>query len=189
MKLLRALLAVCLVLSCIPHIASAQAMVYGTFGFSDFGFTDRYTGDIYIYSDTVALSVGGVYLFPTASRNKYGIDARFEVSPGSRGGKAGTVAFRYNFIPETHRLRPYVQLGFGAVSTTANEPTTLYPNGAYLYQRQTLTSPAVGYAGGLDLHLNSSWDYKIFDLQEYVGVGKNPIASTVAFTTGAVYHF
>ena len=189
MKLLRTFLPlVCLCLFATPCLR-AQVSVYGTFGAADYGFSDKNTGHLTIYSDTVAFEGGAMYRFSSQARNQIGVDVRFQGSPGGRGGEAGVIALQYAFVPREHRLSPYVQVGVGFVSDTGNEPTVPYSNEAYLYERQRVTSPAVGFAGGLDLRLSPSWDYRIIDLQDYAGVSGAPIAGSAAFSTGVVYHF
>jgi opacity protein-like surface antigen len=159
--------------------AKAQVSVYGMAGLSRYGFS--YQGDSYSFKDDTASFGGGAfYNFPIHSRLTAGIDGRVLYGPASYGGTTADVALRVGFVPTHIRLRPYLEIGGGVVSSVIDPGVT----------PQRITNGAAEFLGGLDIRLTNSVDLRAVEWGAAAGFSNNDRTSAVGFlNAGIVYHF
>jgi hypothetical protein len=114
------LLALCLLaLSATAPGANAQVSAYGVVGVNGYGFSYRGNSPSSYY-DTAGFGGGAFYNFPIRSRVTVGIDGRVFYGPGSYGGTTADAALRIGFVPKVNRLRPYLAIGGGVVTSVLN---------------------------------------------------------------------
>ena len=171
-------------LSLLPFLATAahaqQVAVYAAVDYTEFGFKNG--GSTYSFkAGDPGFTVGGFYNFELDSRFTVGIDARNTYSPGTKGGDAVGVALRIAFVPDRVRLRPFLQVGGGVVSSTAN---TEIRNDTLLTSGQRYTNGAGMLDLGLDIRLTDRLDLRAIDYGAEVG-GTTGIAFA---NVGLVYH-
>jgi hypothetical protein len=139
--------------------ASAQTSVYASAELTQYGYSSPVSGNFTYapgtghysnYSDGGGVSGGGVYLFPSSSRLKAGIDLRGMYSPGSRGGAGSFGSLRIAFVPRQNPLLPYFQIGGGFLTTTYASAASSPMSG-----RGRVTSGAADFDFGLDVRANS----------------------------------
>jgi hypothetical protein len=163
--------------------ARAQISVYGAAALTNFGFS--HNGNTSFKSDTGGFVGGMFYNFPIQSRLTAGIDARGSYGFGPMGGTSVLGALRIGFVPKRVVLRPYVQIGGGVVSSTADVDQTTGP-----LQTRRYTTGAVEFAAGLDVRLNESFDVRAFELGGAAGgSGSGTSVGTAFLDAGIVYHF
>ena len=168
--------------------ARAQVSVYGTAAYDIFGFTGGNYGNGDFKPATGGVMAGVFYTFPSPSRFKAGVDGRITYSPGYNGGSAYTGALRVSFVPHHNRLRPYLQLGGGVVTTELNEAVETSFGVGELSTR--VTSGALQLDFGLDVRLNDHIDVRAIDYgADAGGSGSNTHAAAAFLSAGIVYHF
>lgn len=166
-----------LLVCCVPVISStchAQASVYGTVGISDYGYSNS-QNNFTVNRVRPGLTVGGYYNFPIESRLTAGIDLRGSFTPAATGGDKFLLAARFGFVPHVIRFEPYLQLGAGVFQ-------------AKIPGDSTVTSGGIDLALGLDFRINSSFDYRVLEVESGAGGGTSS-AGSASITTGLVYHF
>ena len=160
-------------------IANAQVSAYGVVGVNGYGFSYRGNSPSSYY-DTAGFGGGAFYNFPIRSRVTVGIDGRVFYGPGSYGGTTADAALRIGFVPKVNRLRPYLAIGGGMVTSVLNpgfDPTRV-------------TNGALELLGGLDIRMTDSVDIRAVEWGAAAGYSSSGIASEVGFLdAGVVYHF
>lgn len=174
------LLALCLLaLSATAPSADAQVSAYGVVGLNGYGFSYRGNSPSSYY-DTAGFGGGAFYNFPIRSRVTVGIDGRVFYGPGSYGGTTADAALRIGFVPKVNRLRPYLAIGGGMVTSV------LTPG----YEPARVTNGALELLGGLDIRMTDSVDIRAVEWGAAAGYSSTGIASEVGFLdAGVVYHF
>jgi opacity protein-like surface antigen len=174
------LLALCLLaLSATAPSADAQVSAYGVVGVNSYGFSYRGNSPSSYY-DTAGFGGGAFYNFPIRSRVTVGIDGRVFYGPGSYGGTTADAALRIGFVPTVNRLRPYLAIGGGMVTSV------LTPG----YEPARVTNGALELLGGLDIRMTDSVDIRAVEWGAAAGYSSTGIASEVGFLdAGVVYHF
>jgi hypothetical protein len=194
MRILRYLLLAPTLLFVAP-LAKAQLSLYGSINATKYGYattapgTGTYepgTGTYSFYKDTFGLEGGGTYLFHTASRLKAGVDLRDIYSPGVLGGDAGFASLRIAFVPRTHALSPYFQLGGGFITMQYPSSCVSSLSGTFCSSgRNRLTSGAADFLFGLNIRTHSPWSIRAIEFGGYAGT--NVQLSSVG--AGVVYTF
>jgi hypothetical protein len=173
-----------------PSTSYAQLSAYGAIAVTEYGFFNN--GSSAFKSDTEGIVAGGFYNFTTDSNWKFGLDGRGSVGVGPRGGEFGGAALRFSYVPKVIRLRPYLQLGGGVVSSTAQEGQSTGPVTQGLTTQPTrFTNGAVELAFGLDIRLTDKVDLRAFDWGGIAGASANRATTTTGsgfFDAGIVYH-
>jgi hypothetical protein len=174
------LLALCLLaVSATAPGANAQVSAYGLVGVNGYGFS--YRGNFpSSYYDTAGFGGGAFYNFPIRSRVTVGIDGRVFYGPGSYGGTTADAALRIGFVPKVNRLRPYLAIGGGMVTSVLNPG----------FEPERVTNGALELLGGLDIRMTDSVDIRALEWGAAAGYSSTGIASEVGFLdAGVVYHF
>jgi len=172
---------IAILLLAFSHPAKAQTSVYGTIGFSDYGYTFNSYGDNF-YGDYPSFGGGLTYIFLQRAVT-LGVDLRDTYTANSlHGGETGAISLRAGFVPAPHPCHPYVQLGGGFIS--AKVPASSYTVGA-----QTINTGSVSIAVGLDVDINRSLSIRAIEIESTVGTKSYPSAATASFSSGIVYHF
>ena len=174
------LLALCLLaLSATAPSADAQVSAYGVVGLNGYGFSYRGNSPSSYY-DTAGFGGGAFYNFPIRSRVTVGIDGRVFYGPGSYGGTTADAALRIGFVPKVNRLRPYLAIGGGMVTSVVNPG----------FDPARVTNGALELLGGLDIRMTDSVDIRALEWGAAAGYSSTGIASEVGFLdAGVVYHF
>ena len=172
-------LSLLIILGC-SRSANAQMSVYGTVAITAYALSPANNSTFYFKSDAPGFVIGGSYNFPIQSRLTAGLDLRLTNSPGSKGGTAGSLAFRVGFVPRVVRLRPYFEIGGGMVSVSTN--SELVNDGV---RAGTYTNGAAMIAFGLDVRVTSSIDIRVLE----IGSEASTMSGTSYADTGIVYHF
>ena len=160
-------------------VANAQVSAYGVVGVNAYGFSYRGNAPSSYY-DTAGLGGGAFYNFPIRSRVTVGIDGRVLYGPGSYGGTTADAALRIGFVPKVVRLRPYLAIGGGMVTSVLNPG----------FDPARVTNGALELLGGLDIRMTDSVDIRAVEWGAAAGYSSTGIASQVGFLdTGLVYHF
>jgi len=153
--------------------AKAQGAVYGEIGATNYGYTVN-NGGLISSTDRFGGTFGGFYNFPIQSRLTAGIDGHVGFGLHSKTGVKGLASVRFGFVPHRNPLRPYVEIGGGAVST--HLPS------------ETITSGALELGFGLDVRVSPKLDWRAVELESAAG-GGNHSAGSASLSTGVVYHF
>ena len=174
------LLALCLLaLSATAPGADAQVSAYGVVGVNAYGFSYRGNAPD-SYDDTAGFGGGAFYNFPIRSRVTVGIDGRVLYGPGSYGGTTADTALRIGFVPKVNRLRPYLAIGGGMVTSVLNPG----------FDSTRVTNGALELLGGLDIRMTDSVDIRAVEWGAAAGYSSTGLASEVGFLdAGVVYHF
>jgi hypothetical protein len=168
-----------LALSVTAPSADAQVSAYGVVGVNGYGFSYRGNSPSSYY-DTAGFGGGAFYNFPIRSRVTVGIDGRVFYGPGSYGGTTADAALRIGFVPKVNRLRPYLAIGGGMVTSVVNPG----------FDPARVTNGALELLGGLDIRLTDSVDIRAVEWGAAAGYSSTGIASEVGFLdAGVVYHF
>jgi hypothetical protein len=168
-----------LALGATASIANAQVSAYGVVGVNGYGFSYRGNSPSSYY-DTAGFGGGAFYNFPIQSRVTVGIDGRVLYGPGSYGGTTAGAALRIGFVPKVNRLRPYLAIGGGLVTSVLNPG----------FDPARLTNGALELLGGLDIRMTDSVDFRAVEWGAAAGYSSTGVASEVGFLdTGVVYHF
>lgn len=186
MKLLRSTLGVvCLAFASAAH---AQFSTYATVSATPFGFSGANYNGVSFKAETGSFTVGTFYTFPSSSRFKAGIDARYLYGPGYNGGQAFNAALRVAFVPTQNRLRPYLQIGGGVVHTDLNETyCSGFSCGTF---HQGITNGVANIDFGLDIRLTPSVDWRAIDYGAAAAGSNGATRAGLGWIgTGAVYHF
>jgi hypothetical protein len=154
------------------HAQQQRFSTYATVDVTDWGVQENGNSDF--KGDAAGFTAGAFYTFPVNSRFKPALDAKLIEAPGRKGGTAGLVALRVYFVPHRNRLRPFLQVGGGAVSIPVGDGT--------LTSRHS--SGALELDFGLDIRLTSNFDLR---LPEYGAAGGNYGVGFLG--TGLVFHF
>jgi hypothetical protein len=166
----------------------AQVSVYGSVALNNYVLSNN--NNSAAKSDTGGIIGGAFYNLPIHSRLTAGIDARGTYGFGDRGGTSAAVAFRIGFVPERVILRPYFQIGGGFVSSTFTNRQITGPAIQGLTTQPTrFTSGAGGFAVGLDLRLNKSFDLRALELGALAPFSSNGTVGSAWLNAGVVYHF
>lgn len=153
--------------------AAAQTSVYASVELTQYGYSSPVegnftyapgTGHYSNYSDGGGVSGGVVYLFPSASRLKAGIDLRGMYSPGSHGGAGSFGSLRIAFVPRQNPLLPYFQIGGGLLTTTYTSAASNPLSG-----RGRVTSGAADFDFGLEVRANSRFTIKAIEMGGFAG--------------------
>jgi hypothetical protein len=158
--------------------ARAQAAIYATAGIANYGFSHLSSSDITSKGDTAGFAVGAFYNFPIQSRVTGGVDGRFGVSPGDKGGSLAGAALRVGFVPHRNPLRPFFQIGGGVVHSSYNEIEYFY-NGlssSTTTTRRSVTSGAAQFMVGLDIRLSDQFDLRAPEYGAQAGGGSGVAA-------------
>ena len=165
--------------SATASIANAQVSAYGVVGVNAYGFSYRGNSPSSYY-DTAGFGGGAFYNFPIRSRVTVGIDGRVFYGPGSYGGTTADAALRIGFVPKVNRLRPYLAIGGGVVTSVLNPG----------FDPARVTNGALELLGGLDIRMSDSVDIRALEWGAAAGYSSTGIASEVGFLdAGVVYHF
>jgi hypothetical protein len=191
-----ALASATLLLIVLTPLAKAQLSVYGSINLTRFGYASTVTGNGFydpgsgsfsFYKDTFGLEAGATHMFQSASRLRAGIDVRDIYSPGNLGGDAGFASLRIAFVPRTHALSPYLQLGGGFI--TLQYPTTACTEGiggaTCISGHERITGGAADLLFGLNIRASSAWSIRAIEFGGYAG--PNVELSTIG--AGVVYTF
>lgn len=162
--------------------AKAATSVYGAVAATNYGYAYNNSQNLIYSPDHFGVGLGAFYRFPIQSRLSAGIDARFYDTPSSFGGNKGFVSARFGFVPHRNPLRPYLQIGGGYIHTRI-------PGFAAPFSPKAITVPALDFAFGLDVRLNSSFDWRPVELEGGAGVKGPNTAGSASLSTGLVYHF
>ena len=166
--------------------AGAELSVYGTAMLSNFGFSNGSSSSLSFKGDTGGFGGGAFYNFPIQSRLSAGIDTRASYSPGSKGGTSAAAALRVAFIPHQVRLRPYIQIGGGVVSS---ETYNITPGSGTAITRNRVTSGALEIVGGLDIRLTEVLDLRAVEYGAAAGASSSGASAGFGFLgAGLVYH-
>ena len=186
MSIVRSLLATFALLTAVPT-ANAQISVYGTAMLTNFGLYNDTSSGIAFQGDTAGFGGGAFYNFPIQSRLTAGVDARGSYSPGTKGGASAAGALRIGFVPRTHPLRPYVEIGGGLVSTDAY---TYVSNGVQIdTSPHRVTNGALDLLGGLDIRLTHALDLRAIEYGAAAGASATNTRAGFGFlSAGVVYH-
>ncbi len=154
-----------------------------------FGFTGaNYSSSGSFKSDTGGVIGGAFYTFPSSSRLKAGIDGRVTYSAGYNGGAAYTGALRVSFVPNRNRLRPYLQVGGGVVSTQLSQAICNGFGCDLTISR--VTNGVAQIVVGLDVRATRHLDIRALDYGADAGAAGNTAhAAAVFLDAGVVYHF
>jgi hypothetical protein len=160
-------------------IAHAQVSAYGIVGVNGYGFSYRgITPNS--YNDTAGFGGGAFYNFPIRSRVTVGVDGRVFYGPGSYGGTTAGAALRVGFVPKVNRLRPFLAIGGGIVTSVLNPG----------FDPVRYTNGALELLGGLDIRVTDSVDIRALEWGAAAGLSSTGTASDVGFLdAGVVYHF
>lgn len=159
--------------------ANAQASAYGIVGVNGYGFSYRGNAPD-SYNDTAGLGGGVFYNFPIRSRVTVGVDGRVLYGPGTYGGTTAGAALRISFVPAVNRLRPFLAIGGGLVSSVLNPG----------FDPVRYTNGALELLGGLDIRATDSIDIRAVEWGAAAGYSSTGTASGVGFLdAGVVYHF
>jgi hypothetical protein len=182
-------IAACLLVLTFPFVASAQVSVYAAPALTDFVFFNN--GNRADKGITGGLLAGAFYNFPHHGRLASGIDARVSGGFGAEGGTTILAAYRLSFVPRHARLRPYLQAGGGAVtSTVAINQVAGAITAKLSAQPARYTNGTVELAAGLDIRLNDSFDLRAFELHGAVpAADSNTAVGSASLGAGLVYHF
>lgn len=162
--------------------------MYGSVMYDRFGFNGANYNGVSYKPGTGGVIAGAFYTFPSASRFKAGMDGRLTFSPGYNGGRAYTGAFRFSFVPNHNRLRPYAQIGGGVASTDG--PQTVCYGSPCGTTAGRITNGVLQLAFGLDIRATSHLDVRAFDYGADADGSNGPTRVGLGFLdAGLVFHF
>lgn len=164
------------------HAAEAQVSIYGTVAATDYGYSYN-RGSLNPRGDHVGFGGGSTYNFPIQSRFTAGVDLRGSITPATTGGGFGAASLRFGFVPHHNPFKPYLQIGGGFVTAKIPVYFTNSPSS------QTVTTPALDLAFGLDLRISPSFDLRLIELQGAGGSKGSTNTGLGSISTGIVYHF